>query len=374
MKHILILGGGFGGVMMAERLSKALGNTDYLITLVSKRPDFTFYPALVRFAFGDCAEEEIKFDLYEKCREIGVRFVEGEVISMNTDRKTVRVTGADIDGELHYDYLVIAIGRRLATEKVGGFFEHAHHLLGVKAAQKFGAEVEAFGKGKIVCGLAPDALLPVPVCETAFALAERFKKKILTGDISVEVVFPQSVKEAFGGAEVHRKLERAFQSHNIKMTTDFAVSEIEKNEIISTDDRKISYDLLMLAPPFRGQTILGDETFSNEKGFVKVDNFCRVENLDNTYAVGDITDFPGPKLAYMAIRQAQAAAENILSETRGEMPVKIYHHDLAAIVDEGGDEAMFLHYGIWDHTLYGIKEGKMWHRIKNFSHGLTKIQ
>ncbi len=56
----------------------------------------------------------------------------------------------DFDGEISYDYLIIAMGRRLATEKIGGFFEHTHHLLGVKAAQKFGAAVSTFTKGNIV--------------------------------------------------------------------------------------------------------------------------------------------------------------------------------------------------------------------------------
>jgi NADH dehydrogenase FAD-containing subunit len=111
--------------------------------------------------------------------------------------------------------------------------------------------------------------------------------------------------------------------------------------------------------------MFGNEKFTDELGFIKVDNFMRVENLDKTYAVGDIAAFPGPKLAYMAVRQAQTAAENVAAELSGEMPRKIYHHDIAVIIDEAGDDALFLHYGIWDEILYGLKEGKMWSRMKN---------
>ena len=164
MANILILGGGFGGLMVAEHLSKSLGGASpHRITLVSPTDKFTFYPALVRLAFGDCDADDISFDLPEKLNDLNVRFVQGEVIKLNLNLKRVRVAGDDFEGEISYDYLVIAMGRRLATEKIGGFFEHAHHLLGVKAALKFGEAVKSFKKGNIVVGLAPGALLPVPV-------------------------------------------------------------------------------------------------------------------------------------------------------------------------------------------------------------------
>ncbi len=157
------------------------------------------------------------------------------------------------------------------------------------------------------------------------------------------------------------------------MTTDFAVKEVEKNAIVSVDKKSIEYDLLMLLPPFRGQSMLGDQGFTDELDFIKVDNFMRVQDLEGVYAVGDIAAFPGPKLAFMAIRQAQVAAENLVGEMRGGMSNKFYHHDIAAIIDEGGEDSMFLHYGIWDETLHGLKIGKMWSRMKQESDPLWQV-
>ncbi len=374
MANILILGGGFGGLMAAEHLSKALGGASpHRVTLVSPKDKFTFYPALVRLAFGDCDEEDISFDLPEKLNDLNVRFVQGEVIKLNLNLKRVQVTGNDFDGEISYDYLVIAMGRRLATEKIGGFFEHAHHLLGVKAALKFGAAVKSFEKGNIVVGLAPQAFLPVPVCETAFALAKEFESEIAKEEIFVSVVFPETVKTAFGGADLHLKLEKAFAKHHIKVITDFAVKEVTENAIVSGSGQKIEYDLLMLLPPFRGQAMIGKHGFTDESDFVVVDNFLRVQNLEKVYAVGDIAAFTGPKLAFMAVREAQVAAANIVSEIHGGMAREIYNHDIALIIDEGGDDAIFLHYGIWDDTLRGLKTGKMWSRMKSKHNQLWEV-
>ena len=374
MANILILGGGFGGLMTAEHLSKSLGGgNSHRVTLVSPKDKFTFYPALVRLAFGDCDADDISFDLPEKLNDLNVRFVQGEVIKLNLNLKQVQVTGKDFDGEISYDYLVIAVGRRLATEKIGGFFEHAHHLLGVSAALKFGAAVKSFEQGHIVVGLAPEALLPVPVCETAFALAKEFEPEIAKQEISVSVVFPETVKTAFGGADLHLKLEKAFAKHHIKVITDFAVKEITEKAIVSESEQKIDYDLLMLLPPFRGQAMLGNDGITDESGFVVVDNFLRVSNLEKVYAVGDIAAFTGPKLAFMAVREAQVAAANIVSELHGGIARKIYNHDIALIIDEGGEDAIYLHYGIWDDTLHGLKEGKMWSRMKNKHNQLWEV-
>src|SRR5688500_20112220 len=62
MAKVLVLGGGFGGVVAAERLTRLLGD-EHQITLVSRSRNFVFYPALVRLAFGKCGKEDVQFDL-----------------------------------------------------------------------------------------------------------------------------------------------------------------------------------------------------------------------------------------------------------------------------------------------------------------------
>ena len=189
MANILILGGGFGGLIAAEKLASAFGS-EHQITLVSKSRKFIFYPALVQVAFGKFKPEDISFDLRRKLTDLRVRFVQGEVIRINSESRSVSVGKEDYTVEISYDYLVIAFGRSLATEKIPGFFEHAHHLLDVNAALKFGQAVKDFRGGRIVVGMCPGALLPVPACETAFALARRFETEISEKKISITVVFP----------------------------------------------------------------------------------------------------------------------------------------------------------------------------------------
>lgn len=359
MAKILILGGGFAGVIAAKRLALSL-DPSHEITLVSPGQKFTFYPALVHLAFGECTAEDISFDLAASMKELGVRFVLGEAIRINPVRRRVEIAGDDLDGDLAYDYLVIAMGRRLATEKVPGFFEHAQHLLGVKAALKFGDLIRTFREGRIVVGMCPDGRLPVPVCETAFALARKFETEMKDGTIRVSVIFPGSLEDAFGGANLHKELESAFERHKIDVHYDIPINEVSFNEVFSSKKHKIECDLLMLVPPFRGQGILHGLGITDNEDFVKVDGLMRVHGLERTYAIGDIVAFSGPKFGHMAVNQAEVAAENIISEINGESPGKEYYHEIATIIDAGGPESIYLHYGIWDDSLYRLKKGRFW--------------
>lgn len=359
MAKILILGGGFAGLVTAERLAASLDAT-HQITLVAPNEKFTFYPALVQLAFGKCEPEDITFDLSERLNELGVHYVRGEAIRIHSGRRKVEVAGNDLDGEIGYDYLVIALGRRLATEKVPGFFEHAQHLLGVKAALRFGELVRNFREGKIIVGLCPDARLPVPVCETAFALAKKFETKMRDGSVRVSVIFPESLESAFGGANLHKELEAAFARHNISVLYDVPISEISFNEVISTEKHRIKCDLLMLVPPFQGNAALSGLGITDEHHFVTVDDRMRVDGLVNAYAVGDIAALSGPKLAHMAVRQADVAAANIVSQINGKEPDATYYHEIATIIDAAGPDSLYLHYGIWDDAMYRLKKGTFW--------------
>ncbi len=359
MANVLIIGGGFAGLIAAERLSASLDST-HQITLASPNKKFTFYPALVELAFGECDVSDITFDLSEKLAALGVRYVKGEVLGINARRRRARVTGDDFDGELVFDFVIFAMGRRLATEKVGGFFEHSHHLLGTNAAIKFGNAVNKFTEGNIVLGSCPGGRLPVPPCEAAFVLANKFEREIAEGIINIKVIFPESLSKAFGGADLHKELESAFAKRKINVLYDVPISEISEIEVISAEKHRIAHDLLMLIPPFRGQAILDDLGITDENDFIKVNDQMQVNGMENAYAAGDLVAFSGPKFAHMAVRQAEVAAANLASELSGKDPKAHYDHEIAAIIDAGGADSIYLHYGIWDESLYRIRKGAFW--------------
>src|SRR4029453_12439608 len=161
MANILIVGGGFGGVMAAESLANQVSE-EHQITLVSRSRKFLFYPDLVRVAFGSCEPDDISFDLREAMLDRRVRFIEGEVARIDPYDRRILMAHGEVEGDITYDYLIFALGRRLATEQIIGFFEHANHLLTVEGALKFGETLKVFHEGRAVIGQCPGARLRLP--------------------------------------------------------------------------------------------------------------------------------------------------------------------------------------------------------------------
>jgi len=357
MARILILGGGFAGVTAAEIISAGTP-VEHEITLVSASDRFTFYPALVPMVFGDFTPGDINSDLVSPLHKRGIRFVRGEVLNIDPRFKTVQITGTDIDGELQYDLLIIAMGRRLATELVPGFFEYAHHLLGVKPAQNFKNAIGKFRQGSIVLGLCPGGKLPIPVCESALALAAKFERQITEQTVSITAVFPERLDRALVGAGLFRDIEGAFIRKGIKLVTDFPIDSVDEKYIIADGQSPISYDLLMLVPPFRGQApiqqLYGGETFSD--GFARVNDKMQLEGFEGIYAAGDIISLEGPRFGYMAMRQARVAAVNAVVELSGEPPTLGYIHEVEWVLGEKYTHPNFFHYGVWDNTLLDFDE------------------
>jgi sulfide:quinone oxidoreductase len=357
MANILILGGGFAGVVVAERLARLLDPAEHQITLVSRSRRFTFYPALVRLAFGECEPDDISYDLRTSMRERGVRFIEGVVAHVDPSARRVTVTGGDFAGEIAYDYLVYTLGRRLATEQVPGFFEYAHHLLSVQSALKFGDAVREFRGGHAVFGSCPGARLEVPVYEAAFALARRLEHEGLKARITV--LSPDYPTEHPGGGELVSALRPALERSHVETLNDFPIDEVKPGLVRGRDGREVEYDLLMLIPPFEGTSALAGTGLTDDAGFVRVDQTMRVLGSGRMYAAGDAVYFSGPKMGHMAVNQAEVAAENLAAELAGRGPSAHYEHKMLLVVDAGRN-SVFLRKRLWEEDDKQVSWGLFW--------------
>ncbi|MCM3870800.1 MAG: FAD-dependent oxidoreductase [Pyrinomonadaceae bacterium] len=359
MANILILGGGFGGVVAAESLARQIPK-EHQITMVSSSPKFIFYPELVRLAFGECEPDDISFDLREAMLDRRVRFIRAEAARIKPESRRVVLAHGEVDGELPYDYLIIALGRRLATERVAGFFEHSHDLLTVESALEFGEAMRGFHQGRAVVGQCPGACLPVPVYETAFALSRFFEERGDRERVRITIVSPDPPGFQFGDANVARALRTALDEHNIEYFPDFPVERVTPRSVLSSNGHSINYGLLMLVPPFTGPSAVIGLGITDAEGYIIVDPAMRVPGVQNMYAVGDCVSFRGPKMGHMAVHQAEIAAANVALQIRGLEPVSLYNHEIMLIMDEGGPNSIYLHKGLWSDEPAIVRQGRFW--------------
>ncbi len=358
MAKILILGGGFGGVIAAKRLAEQLGD-EHQITLVSRSRYFVFYPALVRLAFGKCQREDVSFDLRHAMLDRRVNFIEAEVARIDPNERKVTIAHGEVEGKLPYDYVVYALGRRLATERIPGFYEHAHHLLNVDKAIRFGKAIAKFHEGRALVGQSAGARLPIPVYETAFALARRLEENNERDRVRVTIVSPDSMTSEFGSPDVALSLQKALDHHQIEFLADVSIEKLTERAAITSDGSAIDFDILMLVPPFQGAPAASYQGITSE-GYINVDWSMRVIGAEGMYAVGDCVNFSGPKMGHMAVRQAEVAAANIAAEIEGHEPISHYDHEMRLVIDEGGADSIYLHKDIWTNEPSSVRQGRFW--------------
>jgi sulfide:quinone oxidoreductase len=359
MVKVLVLGGGFGGVVAAERLAEQLGD-EHQITLVSRTRQFVFYPALVRLAFGKCEKQDASFDLRQTMLNRRVNFVEAEVAHIDPFERKVTIAHGEVEGKLPYDYLIVALGRRLATERISGFYEHAHHLLNVDKAIKFGKAVEEFNEGRAILGQCFGARLPVPMYESAFALARLLEEKGKRERARITVVSPDTLESEIGDAAGAAALKKALDAHDIELLTNFRIESLMQNSAITSMGEAVDFNLLMLVPPFRGSPAASYMGVTDDEGYIHVDPTMRVIGHDRIYAVGDCVSFAGPKMGHMAVRQGEVAATNLAAEIEGHEPLSYYFHEMRFVIDEIGSGSLYVHKDLWAAEPATVKQGQFW--------------
>lgn len=363
MAKVLVLGGGFGGVVAAERLAEQLSD-DHQITLVSRSRQFVFYPALVKLAFGKCETKDVSFDLRRALLDRRVNFIEAEVARIDAFERKVAIAHGDVEGSLPYDYLVFALGRRLATERISGFYEHAHHLLNLDKAIKFGKALANFHDGRAVIGQCEGTRLPVPVYETALALSRLLEERDERPRVQITVVSPHELGSEFEDSEAALALEKTFAARQIEVVSNFPIEAVTQNSVATSDGRTIDHNLLMLLPPFRGSSAASHMGLTNDEGYINVDLTMRVTGAERIYAVGDCVNFAGPKMGHMATRQAEVAARNLVAEIDGHDPVAHYSHELKLVIDEAGGDSIYLHKDLGSKEAATIRQGRFWSLAK----------
>ncbi len=359
MAKVLILGGGFGGVVAAERLAEQLGE-EHQITLVSRSRQFIFYPALVRLAFEQSRPEDVSFDLRQTLLNRRINFIEAEVAYIDPFERNITIANGQVEGKLPYDYLVFALGRRLATERITGFYEHAHHLLNVDKTISFGKAVRKLHEGRAVFGQCAGARLPVPVYESAFALARRLEETGERDRVRITVVSPTTLEEELADRSGAAVLRKALDSRGIEFLPNLRIESLTQDSAITEDRDVIDFDLLMLVPPFRGSSAASYLGITNEEGYIHVDSTMRVAGMERIYAVGDCVNFDGPKMGHMAVRQAEIAATNLAAEIDGRAPVSRYLHEMRFVIDEIGAGSIYVHKDFSTDEPATVRQGHFW--------------
>jgi len=317
-KRIVILGGGVGGLVVAHRLRKA-PSKDNDIVLVDKEKNHLYQASLLWVMSGHRKKEYIQKPL-SLLKKKNIKFLNASVQKIDFENKTVSTS----NGDVNFDYLVIALGAGTFPDRIPGFSEGAYNLYDLSGAENLRESVKGLNKGRLVVLITSKPFkCPAAPYEAALLLSAYLTKE--RRKVEIEVVTPEQLPMGLAGSHVGNMVVHVLKSKGIRFTPEHQTSIIDpaKKEISFQQGDAISYDFLVGIPPHGVPSVLNGSPVLGESGWVKVNPGTLETGIEDVYALGDVTSIPLavgkplPKAGVFAHYQADVVAHNIAAKING---------------------------------------------------------
>jgi len=365
MAHIVVLGAGLGGVMMAYEMQDQLARGDRL-TVITRGTSYSFVPSNPWVAVGWRERDDIEVELGPVMERRGITLRPEGAARVHPSENRVELTNGE---QIDYDYLIIATGPDLAFDEIEGLGPdhhtesvcHIDHAL--KAKDAFEQLVR--NPGPVIIGAVQGASCFGPAYEFLFILETALRRAKIRDRVPMTFVTSEPYIGHLGldgVGDTKGLLESALREKHVKWITNARVKSVEAGtmhvEEVGEDGAvKKAHDLpfafSMLLPAFRGvAAVRGIEGLTNPRGFILVDKYQRNPAFKNVFAVGVGVAIPPvgptpvpvgvPKTGFMIESMVTATAHNIAALLRGEEPHEVGSWNAVCLADFGDGGIAFV--------------------------------
>jgi sulfide:quinone oxidoreductase len=314
-RQIVILGGGTGGTMTANRLRRRFGPDEAEIHVVDRDDCHLYQPGLIFVPFGLASLEEIVRPRRRQLHQ-GVLFHESEAAWVDFDSNEIVLVDGDV---LRYDVLVIASGVRLQPEETDGLTgpgwnERVFTFYTPEGAEGLRRALEGFEGGRLVVNIVDMPIkCPVAPLEFAFLADWHLRERGVRG--RTELVYATPLDGAFTKPIASQHFAGLLAEKEIELVTEFNAGEVDGvgGKLASYDGRELDFDLLVTVPLHGGAAYVERTPgLADALGFVPTDKATLQTSVrPNVFALGDATDLPTSKAGSVTHFEAEILTENI---------------------------------------------------------------
>ncbi|PHV63622.1 NAD(P)/FAD-dependent oxidoreductase [Cyanobacterium aponinum] len=349
VNKIVILGGGFGGLYTAIKLAQfPWQESNPEIVLIDKNDRFLFSPLLYELITDEMQSWEVAPSYYELLSNTSIRFLQDTVTEIDD---TARQISLKNNGDLSYDYLVMALGGKTPVNQVSGASDFAIPFRTLEDAYRVKEKLRVLENSDL------EAIRVVVVgggysgVELALKVADRLGKrgKIRIVDRGSEILSDSP--------EFNRKTaEKALRDRTIWTDLETEVTNITEKDISLSYKNQIDtipVDLVLWTVGTKPVMLEKKFPFAtNAQGKIEINSYLQVKDNLVVWALGDLVecyDQQGKKLpatAQVAFQQADYCAWNIWATIENKPLLAFKYQPLGEMLALGKDSATISGLGL----------------------------
>ncbi|MFI5035855.1 MAG: NAD(P)/FAD-dependent oxidoreductase [Acidimicrobiales bacterium] len=357
MHRIVVLGGGTGGTLTANRLRKAFAPTQASITVVDQNDQHVYQPGLLFVPFGDERAADITRPRGRQLRhriDYRVDVIESVELASNT-------VHLDDGTDLPYDVLVVATGAVLAPEETEGltgpgWMEKVFTFYTPEGATALASALRAFDGGRVVVNVVDMPIkCPVAPLEFCFLADSYFKKRGIRDRVELTYVTP--LDGAFTKPVASGMLGGMLDDRHLNLVTEFNTASVDGDEgkLVSYDDREVSFDLAVVIPIHSGAPyVFASEGLGDALGFIPTDEHTLQSKASpNVFVIGDAAALPTSKAGSVTHFEGEALVHNIRRFLDGQPLDGAFDGHANCFIESGGSKAMLIDFNYETEPLTG---------------------
>jgi sulfide:quinone oxidoreductase len=349
MAHrVVVLGGGTGGTIVANRLRHVFPKSEADITVVDQDDAHVYQPGLLFVPFGLAHVEDIT---RPRSRQLHADI---DVVISAIDRVDLEENEVHLENgvSLGYDVLVVATGAVLVPEETEGllgpgWLKNTFTFYNVDGARALAERFSQFEGGRVVVNVV-DMPIKCPVAPLEFCfLADWYFQERGIRD-RVDLIYVTPLDGAFTKPAASKALAGLLEEKGIELVTEFNTGEVDQaaRKLVSYDGREVAFDIAVVIPLHGGAPYVGRSPgLGDELNFVPTDDHTLQSKVrPNVFVIGDAANVPASKAGSVTHFEGDTVVENIRRFVEGAPLDASYDGHANCFIETGFHKALLIDF------------------------------
>jgi len=302
MKNLVILGGGYGGMRILERLLPNQLPDDIMITLIDRTPYHCLKTEYYALAAGTISDQDVRVSFPEHDR---LSIVYDEITALDLKEKKVLLKD---EKAITYDDLIIGLGCEDKYHNIPGADVYTHSIQSIEKSRQTYQTLNNLPQGAVV-GIVGAGLSGVEITAELHESRPDLNIKLFDRGSHILSAFPERLSIY---------VENWFDEHGIEIIRHSNITKVEEN-ILYNQDEPIECDAIVWTAGIQPNQIVRDlDVEKDAQGRVVLTNHHNIPNDEHVYVVGDCASLPHAPSAQLAEGQAEQIVQILLKRWNGE--------------------------------------------------------